>query len=132
MWMLTSTMLVSSVGVAQVTHICKMALAGMEKYDCGDSDMDEHACCLEFPAVANPAETDENCCTDEIKYFQNNIDGTLQESLKANSLMVGFVMLLHHHFVFSEVFNLLITEEVWAEFYETGKQTLIFHQTFLI
>lgn len=67
--------LTSSVGVTQVSHICQLALAGMEKQSCKTESSDDHACCSN-EAENESGETDDPCCTNEIKVFSQEVIST--------------------------------------------------------
>lgn len=75
--LLVLVILVSSVGVAQVTHICNLALAGMEKAPCEDESSDLHSCCSTDQAA------DESCCSNKIAVFKSEITSTTQPVLTA-------------------------------------------------
>ncbi len=75
--LLVLVILVSSVGIAQVTHICKMALTGMEKVPCEDESADLHSCCSTEQAA------DESCCSNKIAVFKSEITSTTQPVLTA-------------------------------------------------
>ncbi len=75
--MLVLVILVSSVGIAQVTHICKLALTGMEKVPCEDESADLHSCC------SNEQSADESCCSNKIAVFKSEITSTTQPVLTA-------------------------------------------------
>lgn len=69
---LALTILVSGIGVAQVNHICKMALQGLEKVSCS---IDSSQCCGK--ASEEPKES--ACCSNEIKVFRNDHTTYVQE-----------------------------------------------------
>lgn len=75
--LLVLVILVSSVGITQVTHICKMALTGMEKVPCQDESADIHQCCSTEQAA------DESCCSNNIAVFKSEITSTTQPVLTA-------------------------------------------------
>ncbi len=83
-YLLMMVMIVNAVGIAQVSHICKLAVTGMEAPKCSDDLEETHACCnteseqLGFLAKKN------NCCTDVVKYYHQKINTTLQSVLKLN------------------------------------------------
>lgn len=64
--------LVSGIGVAQVTHICKMALSGMEKVSCS---VDGSQCCGKDSSEQKKSA----CCSNEIKVFRNDHTTFVQE-----------------------------------------------------
>lgn len=69
---LALTILVSGIGVAQVNHICKMALEGLEKVSCA---VDNSRCC----SKADDEQKESACCSDEIKVFRNDNTTFVQE-----------------------------------------------------
>jgi len=75
-------MMVNAVGIAQVTHICKMAVAGIEKADCTANPLDKHPCCSN--EKKSPSEQD--CCKNIIKYYHQKVNTTFQPSYKIHSL----------------------------------------------
>lgn len=75
--LLVLVILVSTVGIAQVTHICKLALTGLEKVPCTDVSTDSHQCCSEEDT------SDDSCCSDKIAIFKSEITSTTQPVLTA-------------------------------------------------
>ncbi|MDQ3050711.1 MAG: hypothetical protein M3Q95_07490 [Bacteroidota bacterium] len=126
-------MMVNAVGIAQVSHICKLAIAGIEKVDCGTSESENHDCCKETPVTGEtqqPKTTD--CCTDVIKYFQQKLTTTLQPALKIQPLISCIIFdVVQIPDVFS--FNLPVSaDETVENIGKSGKNLIIALQTFLI
>lgn len=96
--------LASSVGVAQVSHICKLALAGMEQKSCSTDQADEHACCRE-ESEKGSNETDDPCCTNEVKVFSQEVISTPPVSGKTLAVeateisLIAFPLLLIEDFI---------------------------------
>jgi len=68
----------TSIGIAQVSHICRMALANQKEQSCTSSaSKATHECCKDFARMATPKKKD--CCSTEIRYYHNSILSTLPE-----------------------------------------------------
>lgn len=130
---LTFVMMVSSFGIAQVSHICKLALSGMEEVTCGPFESGEHPCCSTIDSNENAA-TSEPCCTNTIKYFQNKVVTVIHEFFTIQDLNVAEVYLFFN----TNSFYLVAIENI-TEFsmdfppdQTIGRFILISNQTFLI
>lgn len=130
---LTFVMMVSSFGIAQVSHICKLALAGMEEVACNPSESGEHPCCSTID-VSKESASSEPCCTNTIKYFQNKVVTVIHEFFTIQDLNVAQVYLFYN----TNAFNLIASASI-AEFstdfppeQPSGRFILISNQTFLI
>ncbi len=128
-----AVMMINAVGVAQVSHICKLAIAGIEKADCGSSNSENHSCCDAAPEASDfnqPESAD--CCTDVIKYFHQKLTTTLQPALKIQPL----ISCITFHIV--QIPDVPVTDHpfYYGEPVEnagrSGKNLIIDLQTFLI
>ncbi len=130
---LTVVMMVSSFGIAQVSHICKLALAGMEEVACNSSDSDDHPCCETIDFKENSL-TSDPCCTNTIKYFQNKVVTVVHEFFTIQDLNVAEVYLFFNinsfNLVASEISNVFATDFPPEQL--GGRFILISNQTFLI
>jgi hypothetical protein len=80
-------MVINAVGVAQVSHICKMAVTGMDSQHCKKTQPKPHPCCHNDKANALPEKSkDSDCCKKVIKYYHQNLNTTLQSSIKIQLL----------------------------------------------
>ena len=68
--------LTSSVGVTQVSHICKLALSGIEKKSCAEEPTDDHSCCRAETEESNNSDEDP-CCSNEVKVFSQEVISTV-------------------------------------------------------
>jgi hypothetical protein len=130
---LTFVMMVSSFGIAQVTHICKLALAGMEEVSCNSLSSDEHSCCAPVDTRENSPSA-EPCCTNTIKYFQNKVVTVIHQFFTIQDLNVAEVYLF-----FNTNFHNPVTTGNKVEFATDfppeqpgGRFILISNQSFLI
>ena len=69
-------MLVSSSGIVQVTHICKMSLAKHKITACNDNSADAHSCC-KLPVKKQASGS--GCCNTIIKFYVNKAVTILNE-----------------------------------------------------
>jgi hypothetical protein len=124
-------MMVNAVGIAQVSHICKMAVIGMEKEGCHKSSKETPPCCnTEAGQEKNDEEPD--CCTDVVKYYHQKVTTTLQQSFKVQPLIFFislFVILVPEPE--SSLGHSLLSASVHL-FEKTGKSIIIDLQTLLI
>lgn len=130
---LTVVMMVSSFGIAQVTHICKLALAGMEEVSCNAFSSDEHSCCVPVDTKQDSPAT-EPCCTNTIKYFQNKVVTVIQEFFTIQDLNVAEVYLFFN-FNFYNLVATGNTVEFATDFppeQPGGRFIIISNQNFLI
>jgi len=125
-------MLVSSVGVAQVSHLCKLAIAGMETVSCKDLENENHGCCN-----MNDQEDskDDSCCKDQVRYFQNKISGTVQEMYHSFPVDVVIITLLNPNFSITES-SLLPSQNIfhnaWFPPGKSGRQLILSINSLLI
>lgn len=100
---LAMVVLISSTGIAQVSHICKRALSGVQKMNCGDQPLKNHDCCKkEAPSQGDKTFQDPGCCTNSVKFFVNKIQTTVNEQLQLeNCSLVVFKLLFDTTFLIS-------------------------------
>ena len=67
-------MTINAIGIAQVTHMCKMAASQVTSTGCKDEGCGEHECC--------PVASNEDCCTDIVKYYRQKVNTTLNPVFK--------------------------------------------------
>jgi accessory colonization factor AcfC len=84
---LVFVMIVNSVGISQVTHICKLAVDGIEKTNC-PSGCGSHLCCTEDKDGQKENLQNVDCCTSIIKYYHQNITTTLKQFYKIQPINV--------------------------------------------
>ncbi|MBL0343563.1 MAG: hypothetical protein IPP71_23535 [Bacteroidetes bacterium] len=81
-------MLVSTLGIAQVSHICKMALAGKENAACKSFSADKHACCQKTTSdIAEKLPFEPECCKDVVKIYVIKVVTTLTKTSKFSILI---------------------------------------------
>ncbi len=125
--------MVSSFGVAQVSHICKLALEGKEVKACEELESGERHCCSSMDS-SEESESEEPCCTNTIKYFQNKMVTVIHQFFTIQDINVAEVFLFFN----INQFNLVVTESHVEFFTEVppdrnvGRFILISKQTFLI
>ena len=71
---LICVMTINAVGIAQVTHICKMAASQVSMKTCDDGDCGTSDCC--------PVSTEDECCSDVVKYYRQQVSTTLHSAIK--------------------------------------------------
>ena len=130
--MIIIVMMVNAVGIAQVSHICKMAVVGMEKGSCHKSSKEIPPCCSS--QSGNEQNDDESgCCTDVVKYYHQKVTTTLQQNFKAPQPLIFFIP-IYISLVpepESRLDHSLLGGPVYL-FEKTGKTIIIDLQTFLI
>ena len=104
---LAMVVLISSTGIAQVSHICKRALSGVEKISCEVQLLNNHDCCKkEAPIQDGKTFQDPGCCTNSVKFFVNKIQTTVNEQLQfENSSLAVFKLLFDPTFLISYTWN---------------------------
>ena len=86
---LVSVMTINAFGIAQVSHICKMAADQVTLSTCDDGDCGTHDCC--------PVAAGENCCTDVVKYYRQQVNTTVHPVIKLQpdpaivTLLISFI-----------------------------------------
>lgn len=100
-------LLISSSGIAQVSHICKRALAGTEKINCEDQPLKDHDCCKKkAPLQGRKTVQKPGCCSTTVKFFVNKIQTTVNEQLQLeNSTLAVFKLLFDTTFLISYTGN---------------------------
>ncbi len=98
--LLAFEMLVSSFGIAQVSHVCKMALSGVTT-EYREVENPSHPCCAKTDEGLCSTESTEPCCSTQVKYFHNEIFSTTQEHASNKIIQVCEIDLLPH-FNYSE------------------------------
>lgn len=131
-YLLPIVMFINAVGVAQVSHICKLAVAGMEETSCSSETAKTHPCCNTDLELEGILSANNNCCTDIIKYYHQKVNTTIQSALKIN-LQNFFISL----FVYPVPEPVLLTDKKFLNdahfiFEHPGTSILIDLQTFLI
>lgn len=97
-------LLVSSIGVAQVSHLCKMALTEIDSRTCTEAENENHECCNMQNSEQSAQTSDDSCCKDQIKYYQNKVSGTVQEMYHSLPVEIIVITLLSHVISFSEIY----------------------------
>lgn len=92
-------MLLSIVGISQVTHICKMAVAGIELQGCKDESTGQHPCC-KSETGSQQKSSEEECCKDIVKYYQQKVNTILQAPIK---MLEQHFFICFHNNVASEI-----------------------------
>jgi hypothetical protein len=90
---LAFVVLASSVGVAQVSHICKLALAGKEQQSCKTETTGDHACCADQADQTQSPEKDP-CCSNEVKVFSQEVISTVPATGKTLPVEVAVISLI--------------------------------------
>ena len=126
-------MMVNTVGIAQVSHFCKLAAGGKEQGDCHKTTTEIPPCCPSETGCDKPVSSkNSDCCTDVIKYFQQKVNTTLQPSVKVYVLNF-FISLLIIPVPLPEIteFTSFINKD---DFYtgKTGKSIILDIRTLLI
>ena len=68
-------MTVNAFGIAQVSHMCKMAASQVTSSGCDDNECNsDNDCC--------PVASNEDCCTDVVKYYRQKVNTTLNPVFK--------------------------------------------------
>lgn len=93
--------LTSSVGIAQVSHICRMALAGMEQNACSENITDEHPCCMDDAAPVSGSKEDP-CCSNQVKVFSQKVISTVPGTGNPVSFEAREISLLTYPVLFAE------------------------------
>lgn len=131
--LLTFVMIISSFGIAQVSHICTMALSGNEKIACESENNSKHACCT-MPVNSNKKKAMQgDCCKDVVKYYQIKIVTILSAFLNLQNLDIAQILLFFHPVIVSGHFEIILFDRT-PEFPPggTGRQLINFQQTYLI
>ncbi len=129
--MIIIVMMVNAVGIAQVSHICKMAVAGIEKNGCHNSTQDIPPCCSSEQENEDQSD-DSGCCANVVKYYHQKVTTTIQQNYKIQplsffiSLFVALVPAVESSQIFSSFY------EFDHPFEKNGKSIIIDLQTFLI
>lgn len=126
-------MIISFFGIAQVSHICSMALSGTEKSVCESENSLKHACCTKSDERKKKEALPGNCCKDVVKYYQIKIVTILSAFLNFQNLDVAQILLFFHPAVAAGHFEIILFDKT-PEFPPggTGRQLINFQQTYLI
>jgi hypothetical protein len=85
------SLLLSSFGIARVTHFCKMAAHSVEVTSCKTGE--RHDCCTD-----QNKNTAKSCCTTIVKMFRADLQSLFKTPVRLAHEMVTMVMLRHESF----------------------------------
>ena len=131
--LLIAVMAVNAVGIAQVSHICKMAVSGLEADKCNTIPGATHPCCKAPKTTENQSkQSEEGCCKNVIKYYHQKVNTTLQQTLKVHPLNF-FISLFFVSVAIPEarVFTNFTASRVFL-LPKSGKNIILDIQSFLI
>ena len=86
---LLTAILLSSFGIARVTHFCNMAAQAVEMAGCGSGD--GHNCC-EKPGSENET-GDPSCCSTKVQMFRAELQSLYKTPLRVSSEQIALVRL---------------------------------------
>jgi hypothetical protein len=124
-------LLVSTLGVAHVSHVCRMAFGekGLSTIPVSDT----HPCCPENEFGMCDLTSNEDCCSTEITYMHAEIQGTSSQTVKDSWVKIAIVDLFnefHFSFLSFESFNYSAGTSGNSFFHYPP--LFIIHNTFLI